>query len=309
MKSRIIPFVSAVLLFSSTSIALGQLNVFACVPEWAALAEAVGGERLDVKLATSSFDNPETLAPDVGMTSTLQSSDMIVCTGAELESSWLSAAVERAGNPKLAANQPGRFFASEFVKLLVDSAETKAHTHGPGAEHGILHSQGNPHLHGDPRSVQRVAAQFAKRLIAIDPDGKDFYTDRVKSFIGDLTAKMAELKAKAMPLQGVRVVVQHENAIYLLSWLGIETAATIEPAPGARANAARVANIIESVSREQIKFVVIAAYEDQTDAARVAEEAGIPLVKLPYTIGGTEAATDFFTFYEDAVDRLLDGLN
>ena len=55
--------------------------------------------------------------------------------------------------------------------------------------------------------------------------------------------------------------------------------------------------------REQVKFVVYAAHEDPAPSKYVADQTGIPLIKLPYTIGGTPDATDFPSFYRSTVER------
>lgn len=297
------------LLLSFASAAEAALKVFACVPEWAALAQVIGGERLEITQATSALDDPEKAAPTPEALSALESADLIVCTGAGLEDSWLPAAIEEAGNQKIAEGQPGHFLAGGSVKIQQDAAEIAAHHEGGAAAHGGTHVNGNPHIQGDPRNVERVAGQLAKRLIAIDPDGKDFYKERIKAFIPEMKARVAELEKKAAPLRGARVAVQHEGSLYLLNWLGIETALTIEGPGGVPADPAQMAKIIEAAPKEQIKFVIYAAYEDSAAAKQIAEAAGVPLIKLPYTIGGTEEATDIFAFYEGTIERLLDGLN
>ncbi|HKX38455.1 MAG TPA: zinc ABC transporter substrate-binding protein, partial [Burkholderiales bacterium] len=37
---------------------LAALNIFACTPEWAALAQEIGGERVSVASATSALQDP-----------------------------------------------------------------------------------------------------------------------------------------------------------------------------------------------------------------------------------------------------------
>jgi zinc/manganese transport system substrate-binding protein len=300
---------SGFLFLSAASSADAALKVFACVPEWAALAEVIGGERLEIMRGTSALDDPEKATPTPEIVSALEGADLIVCTGAGLEKDWLPAAIEQAGNPKIAEGQPGHFLAAESVEIEQDAAEIAAHAEGGNEAHGATHVDGNPHIQGDPRNIQRAAGQLAKRLIAIDPDGKDFYTERIKAFVPEMKARMTELEKKAAPLRGARVAVQHEGSLYLLNWLGIETAMTIEGPGGAAAGPARISKLLKSIPQAQMKMVIYGAYEDPASAKQIAEAAGVPLVKLPYTIGGTEEATDIFTFYEGTIDRLLDGLS
>src|SRR5690606_38182117 len=101
----------------------------------------------------------------------------------------------------------------------------------------------------------------------------------------------------------------HDHSMYLLEWLKIENAATIEPEPGVQPGPAHLAGIIEQVPRKNIRFVVYAPYEDPSPSQFVAGKAGIPVVKLPFTVGGTPEATDLPSYYRDSVQRLLDGLS
>ena len=286
------------------------LEVFACVPEWASLAKAIGGDRLaNVTVATSALDNPESMKPTPGMIASLSKADLIICTGSGLEDSWLPAMLERAGNPKVAKGKPGYFMASEFVKLIEDQDEND-HAHGApkAAGAGHMHEAGNPHIQGDPNNVRLVAGQLAKRLIALDPEGKDAYGDRAKAFISQLTTLTKELQTKAAPLKGLNIAVQHGHSVYLLNWLGVKTAATVEPEPGVAPGPAHLTEIIAEVPKDKIRFVIYAPYEDPGASKYVTERAKIPLVKLPFTVGGTPEASDLFGLYKDSVDRLLDGL-
>lgn len=295
---------------AATSAKAEALEVFACVPEWASLVKAIGGDRLaNVTLATSALDNPESMKPTPGLIASLGKADLIVCTGAGLEDTWLPAMLERAGNTKVAKGKPGYFMASDYVKLIEDEADEHDHGHGEkkGGD-GHMHEAGNPHIQGDPNNVRLVAGQLAKRLIALDPEGKDGYTERAKAFINQLTALTKELQAKAKPLKGIDIAVQHGHSVYLLKWLGVHTEATIEPEPGVAPGPAHLTEIIEDVPKHKIRFIIYAPYEDPGPSRYVSERAKIPLVKLPFTVGGTPEANDLFGLYKDSVDRLLDGL-
>lgn len=303
MRKSIVGLSSALVVISAASMAEAKVKVFASVPEWAALATTVGGDRVEVTLATSALDNPEKMTPTPGMISALQAADLLLYTGGGLEDSWLPGTLERADNQKLAEGQPGRFAASEFVKLVKDETPL------PGHPHTHFHNNGNPHIQGDPRNVQLIAGQLAKRLIDLDPEGKAYYSERAKAFIPDLKARIAELEKKAAPLRGTRVMVQHEHSLYLLKWLGIETATTVESEPGVEPGPKRLSKLIKEIPAEQIKFLIYGAYENPSTSKFVSENAGVPLVKVPVTVGGTDEAPDLFGLYDDAVQRLLDGLD
>ena len=53
------------------------------------------------------------------------------------------------------------------------------------------------------------------------------------------------------------------------------------------------------------RMVVYSAYLDPKPSEWLSSNAGIPAVKLAFTVGGTDAAKDLFGLYEDTVTRLL----
>ena len=119
---------------------------------------------------------------------------------------------------------------------------------------------------------------------------------------------LERLEAEAAPLHGINIAAQHEHSVYLLNWLKINSVAIVEPQVGVPPGPGDLARIIEQVPRDNIKFIVHAAYEDPRPSAYVAEHAGVPLTKLPFTIGGTDDAMTFGDFYRSSVERMLDAL-
>ena len=295
---------TALLLVSASNAAQAQLNVFACVPEWAALASAIGGDRVVVTVATSALDNPESMAPTPGLISTLGQADLIACTGAGLEDGWLPAMLERAGNANVAEGAPGHFLAADYVHLIEEEEEEEEE----GKDHH-LHGEGNPHIQGNPKNMQLVAAQMARRMVELDPEGTAVYTENVKAFLAEMGALIKELEEKATPLRGINIAVQHGHSAYFLDWLGVNTVATVEPEPGVAPGPQHLAEVIDAVASKDVKFVAYAAYEDPGPSRYIAERTGIPMVKLPFTVGGVPEASDLISLYRETVDRLLDGLN
>jgi len=306
MRAWMGSMVAALLLAMTIAPARADLKIFTCVPEWQALAHAIGGDKVTVTNASPPSEDPDSFKPTPEMIVALQQADLLVCTGLGL-SDGIDDLLARAQNPKLAAGQPGNFVASDYIDVMPATEDRAPGQVQPAGKHE-LHEEGNPHIQSDPRNVIRVAAQLAKRMIALDPANAELYGSRAKAFIRDLTALTKELEKLAAPLRGVNVAVSHVHSDYLLRWLGVTTAAILEGETGVPPGPERLARIIEAVPEKGIKFVIYAAYEDPSAAKFVADKAGIPLVKVPFTIDGTPDAKDFFAFYRETVNRLLDGL-
>jgi zinc/manganese transport system substrate-binding protein len=87
--------------------ALAALNVFATVPEWGALAEELGGDRVKVYTATNALQDPHHVEAKPSLIARARSADLVVATGAELEVGWLPLVLLQAGNPKVQPGKPG----------------------------------------------------------------------------------------------------------------------------------------------------------------------------------------------------------
>lgn len=292
---------AAVLALALAPPARAALNVFACEPEWGALAGELGGSDVSVFTATTARQDPHQIQARPALISRLRYADIAVCTGAELEIGWMPVLLRQASNAKVQPGSPGYFEATRQVRLLdvptrLDRAE------------GDVHPQGNPHVQTDPRYMRLIAAALAKRFAAIDPAHAAAYAQRAKAFDDKLGQAIERWQAEAAPLKGLNAVIYHKDWVYLFTWLGINEVGTIEPKPGVPPGSAYLAQLLGEIPKRQAKMVIYAAYQDPRAPDFIAEKAHIPAVMLPFTIGGDNNAKDLFGFYDDTIKRLLAGL-
>src|SRR5258708_16912629 len=69
--------------------AAAALNVFACEPEWGALAQEPGGDKLSVFSATTALPDPHRIDAPPSLIARILDADLVVCSGSELEIGWL----------------------------------------------------------------------------------------------------------------------------------------------------------------------------------------------------------------------------
>ena len=91
--------------------AFAALNIFACTPEWGALAKELGGDKASVYVATNALQDPHRVEARPSLIARARSADLVVCTGAQLEIGWLPLVLSQAGNSKIQVGQPGYFEA------------------------------------------------------------------------------------------------------------------------------------------------------------------------------------------------------
>jgi zinc/manganese transport system substrate-binding protein len=297
----ILRFLGAALLTLSMAPASAALEVFATVPEWGALAQELGGDKVRVYTATNAMQDPHHVEARPSLIARARGADLVIATGAELEVGWLPLVLQQSANAKVQPNGAGYFEATRYVALLGKPARLDR------AE-GDVHPQGDPHIQTDARNIVRVAEPLAARMAQLDPGNAAHYHARYADFAKRWHAALANWERQAAPLKGVPVVVQHKAFTYLVDWLGMREVAALEPKPGIEPTTSHLAEVLALLQREPAKMVLRAAYQGDRASQWLAGRAKIKAVTLPFTVGGTEGARDLFGLYDDTIQRLLKGM-
>jgi len=274
------------------------LQIFACEPEWASLSETLGGDKVKVYSATTAKQDVHRIQARPSLIAKMRRADLVVCTGAELETGWLPLLLQRASNRKVQPGQPGYFMAAEQVERLDIP-------HVVDRSMGDVHAGGNPHVHLDPHRVAEIARHLAERLAQIDSANAGFYQSRLADFEQHWQAAIESWQQKSEALKGLPVVVHHKDWRYLLDWLGMKEIATLEPKPGLPPNASHLARLKKQMEEQRAAMILRSAYQDNRPSEWLADKADIPAVELPYTVGGSDAANDLFGLFDDTLARML----
>jgi len=168
-----------------------------------------------------------------------------------------------------------------------------------------VHAAGNPHIQTDPRNIAQVATALGARLQQVDPAHAAQYAKRQADFAQRWQQATARWTQQAAPLRGTAVVSQHKAFVYLYDWLGLKEVAVLEPKPGVEPSASHLQQVLSTLKATPARMTLYAAYQDPRAADWLTRNAGIPAVKIPFTVGGSEGAKDLFGLFDDTVARLL----
>jgi zinc/manganese transport system substrate-binding protein len=298
MKSLIAILV--VLAGSMTLPATAALKVFTCEPEWAALARELGGSDVDAYSASTAVQDVHRIQARPSLIAKYRQADLVVCTGAELELGWLPALAEKANNPRVAPGAPGFFEASRQVRMLEVPASADRAL-------GDVHPYGNPHVQTSPENIAPVAQALAERLGELDGQNAAAYARRYQEFSARWTQAVAKWKERAAPLKGISVVSHHKTWVYLYDWAGIREVTTLEPKPGLPPSGAHLEKVLAIVKAQPVKAVVYSSYEDPRASEWLSQQAHVPAVRLPFSVGGAPGTDDLFGFYDVLIGELLKG--
>jgi zinc/manganese transport system substrate-binding protein len=288
----------SVALWLATQPAFAALNIFACTPEWGALAKELGGDKASIYVATNALQDPHRVEARPSLIARARSADLVVCTGAQLEIGWLPLVLTQAGNAKIQVGQPGNFEAARHVVMLdVPSSIDRSQ--------GDIHPGGNPHIHLDPRNIAKIAVALNERMAQLDPPEADNYRARTKAFLDRWQQALVRWEQQAAPLKGMPLIVYHKNMSYLIAWLGMRELGALEPKPGLPPTASHLSDMLAKLQRDPAKAIVLAAYNDPRGGDWLSEHAKIPVLILPFTVGGSDKAKDLFGLFDDSIARLL----
>ena len=294
----ILKFLAALGLTLGSLPASAALNVFACEPEWGALAEEIGGDKVSVYSATTALQDPHRIEARPSLIARIRSADLLICSGSELEIGWLPLLLTQSGNSKIQLGTPGYVEASQYVaKLEVPKVIDRAL--------GDIHPGGNPHVHTDPRNIAKIAGVLEERLAQLDPASVETYHSRGKAFLERWRTAIARWEKEVVPLRGVPVVEHHKAFSYFINWTGMREVATLEPKPGIPPTPSHLAELLDLMKSQPAKVIVYSSYDSPQAAQFLSERSKIPAIMLPFTVGGTEKAKDLFGFFDDMIGRLL----
>jgi zinc/manganese transport system substrate-binding protein len=280
--------------------ARAELRVFACQPEWAALAGELGGDEVQVESATTGMQDVHYIQARPSLIAQVRRADLVVCTGAGLEAGWLPLLLRQGGNAKVQPGQPGFLEASQHVEMLevpvsVDRSQ------------GDVHPYGNPHIQTDPRNILPVADALAERLAALDPGGADGYRRRHADFVARWQEAVTGWTERGRALAGMAIVTHHKSWVYMVNWLGLDEVATLEPKPGIEPSAGHLARLLEQIGDKGVRLIVRTSYESSRASDWLSGRIDAPAVVLPHTVGSVEGADDLFGVYEVMLRRLEEG--
>ena len=301
MKMTFRSFAALCLLLAWHVSALAALNIFATLPEWASLAQEIGGDKVKVFAATQALQDPHHVEARPSLIARARNADLVVAGGADLEVGWLPVILRESGNSRIQLGSPGYFEAASQVQMLeipgrLDRAD------------GDVHAQGNPHVHADPRNILKVGEALTKRMVELAPADAAAFQANWRSFSDKWRTALTRWEKSLASLKGQPVVVQHKNFTYLVAWLGLKEVATLEPKPGVEPSAAYLGKLVSQSASQKPRLVMRATYDNPRPAEWFGNEAKVPVVTLPYTVGGNDKTKDLYSLFDDTTDRLLNAL-
>ena len=278
--------------------AKAKLKVVSTTQDPAAIARAVGGERVSVLALAKGYQDPHFLDAKPSYMVELNRADLVMAIGLELEIGYLPSLLAGARNPKVMPGQAG------FLDLSTAITPLDAGTAADRAK-GDVHPSGNPHYWLDPENGRKMAQAIAAKLTALDPEGKDAYAARLAAFETELDAKKAAWAERLAPLKGKPIVTFHASWSYLAKAYDLNVVDYVEPKPGIPPSASHTVDVIKRMQADGVKIILVENFYDGRVPKLISSKVpGSSVVTVPNSVGGEDSIKSYF----DLMDRITSAL-
>jgi zinc/manganese transport system substrate-binding protein len=287
-----------VLMLQHAASAQKKLNVVATLPDYGAIAQAIGRDRIAVTTLARGTEDPHFVDAKPSFVRVLNKADLLIEGGAELEIGWLPPLVAGARNKAIVSGGRGNLKLSQHVQLL------EVPTGPVDRSMGDVHPSGNPHFNLDPLNGKAMAAAIADKLAALAPANAQYFRANQQKFAQELDCRVAQWKKAMEPLRGIKVVTYHKSFDYFLQRFGLELAGTIEPKPGIEPSPTHISALIPRAKAEGVKFVIIEPNRPRRTPEYLAEAIGARVIVLPAMVAGNEQVKNYPDLFEYNIAQL-----
>ncbi len=284
MTRRILSFLAALLVFVSGCGSAPEqgsvpttIRVIVTLLPQQHMAQAIGGERVEVTVMVPPGQSPHSYEPTPGQLLAVSKADLYFTVGSGVEFEIKNLELLQQQNPemKIIDGHVG------IDLLSVDGGSACTDDHGEGHHH---HGTTDPHVWLDAVNAQIMAGHLLAALIEVDPE----YEAQYRSNHNGWTMAMADADTRIRALlsihRGKAFLTYHPAWGYFARAYGLEQIAVEEG--GQQPGPAGVSRVIEQARQAGIQAVIASPQYDTSSAQVIAAEIGgvvLPLNPLAAT--------------------------
>lgn len=269
-----------------------KLNVVTATTDLAALAQEVGGDKVQVESIAKGYQDPHFVEAKPSFLLKLRQADLLIVVGLQLEIGWLPPLINQSGNARIQVGAPGYLDASQFAEILdiPTGPVTRAQ--------GDVHPLGNPHYWLDPDNGRRIARGIAGKFGELDPSNNAYYQERFQDFDKRLTAAEQKWGDEMKTFRGRKVVTYHNSFPNFAKHFGLNVIGYVEPRPGIPPTPSHTIELIGLMKRENCKVILVEPYFDLKTPQAIARDTGGQVVQYLPSVGGEKDVTDYFKLFD-----------
>jgi len=301
LRRLLIALLAGVALLATEVSAAEKLRVVTTIPDLKSLAEAVGGDLVEVDSLTRGTQNFHEAEVRPSMMLKLRRADVLIENGLDLDA-WVDVAILGANNPRIIRGAPGLIDVSRDIPVL------EVPTTRVDRSMGDVHPLGNPHFSLDPGLAPLITQTILEGFARLAPDHRASFERNRQTFLARLDGEMSRWLKMMEPLKGAKVVVFHPDFIYFVTRFGLVQAGTVEDKPGIPPSPQHLVRLIRQMKDEKIKVVLVEPWNDVKLANRVAQEAGARAIVFASAVGAVKGADNYIAAIDFNVRILAEAL-
>jgi zinc/manganese transport system substrate-binding protein len=302
MNRHVVLLCAFILLAAPASEASAKVKIVSTLDDFSSIAASIGGGLVETESLAKGYQDPHFVDAKPSFILKLSRADLLIVAGLELEIGYLPPLIDQSRNTKIHVGGPGYLDVSIGCDIL--QRPTTQVTRAMGD----VHPFGNPHYWLDPDNGRVIARAIAAKLTELDPANRAAYEKGLADFEARLTEKDKEWKAKLAPYAGAKIVTFHNSWPNFAKHFNLDVAGQIEPKPGIPPTPSHTLEIINLITTDKIKAILVEPYFDMKTPKYIGDKTGAAVLTFYPSVGGTEAIKDYFALFDADIDMLAKAL-
>lgn len=274
------------------TVASAAVKIVASSSDLASIAKEIGGSQVEVSSIGQGKANLHFVEMLPSYMLKVSKADLYLKVGLAMDY-WAAGIIDGSRNNKLVVVD-----CSKGIDVI-DKPTGKV-----DASMGDIHPEGNPHYWLDPRNGKVIAKNVLDGLVQVDPPNVSVYQSNYDAFVRRLDSAWQGWSTEAASLGRIRIISYHSSWVYFAKAFGVEVAGFIEPKPGIEPTASHTSELIELMNKQQVKVVFREPYFSDRAPSALAKATGATVYTVPSSVGGVDAATNYFTLFDTLIGTL-----
>lgn len=252
----------------------------------------VGGDKINVQTLIPANVEPHEYELKPSDMVNIIESDLFIYNGGGMEP-WVHNIIEN--------NEINVLDASEGIELIkTELHEDETHEHG----------EYDPHVWLSPTNAIKQVENIRDKLIEIDPENEEYYTNNAKEYIKKLEGLDEKIKMEINneKCKKREVVITHATLAYFCRDYKLEQIALTGINPQAEISVKQLTEIMEHIEGKNVTVIFTEEQINPQTAEVIADELGIQTMTLNTIHGISEedrkAGKNYITLMEDNISKL-----
>ncbi|MGA7758166.1 MAG: metal ABC transporter substrate-binding protein [Ilumatobacteraceae bacterium] len=250
----------------TASVSDDQLQVVTTVAPITSIAANIIGERAEIVGIVPEGTNSHTFEPPPSAAEVMTTADVVFINGLQLEEPTKELAEANVSDGVRIVQLGDETISPEQYKYDFSFPEDGG--------------KPNPHLWTDPTLVKAYADIIRDNMVALDPEGTDYYNANFDEFVvlvDDFDAAIRE-SFDTIPEDQRKLVTYHDAYAYFADTYGWNVIGAVQPADFGDPTPADVVNLIDQIEAEQVPAIFGSEVFPSPILEQIAQETGATYV-------------------------------